>query len=167
MQRLINDLLDYSRVTTRGNPFQKLDLSSVLGQVRVNLQLKISETNALIVNDELPFVNGDESQMIRLFQNLIDNAIKFRGGESPRITIKATTEDKKVTISMQDNGIGIDEVYSDRIFTIFQRLHGKDKYPGTGIGLAICKRIVERHGGSIWFTSEEGKGTTFWFTLKQ
>jgi len=167
MQRLINDLLDYSRVTTRGTPFQKLDLSSIMGQVIVNLHQKISETQAMIVNDDLPFVKGDESQLIRLFQNLIDNAIKFRGETSPRITINATTEDKMVTISIHDNGIGIDEIYSDRIFTIFQRLHGKDKYPGTGIGLAICKRIVERHGGSIWFTSEGGKGTTFWFTLKQ
>ncbi|NQV01893.1 MAG: PAS domain S-box protein, partial [Bacteroidia bacterium] len=167
MQRLINDLLDYSRVTTRGNPFKKLDLSSIMGQVIVNLQQKISETQAFIVNEELPFVKGDESQLIRLFQNLIDNAIKFKGEESPRITINAKTEDKSVTISVQDNGIGIDEVYSDRIFTIFQRLHTKDKYPGTGIGLAICKRIVERHGGTIWFESEEGKGTTFWFTLKR
>jgi len=167
MQRLINDLLDYSRVTTRGNPFRKLDLSSIMGQVIVNLHQKISETQAMIVNDDLPFVKGDESQLIRLFQNLIDNAIKFKGEGSPRITINATTENKTVTISVQDNGIGIDQIYSDRIFTIFQRLHGKDKYPGTGIGLAICKRIVERHGGSIWFTSEEGKGTTFWFTLRQ
>ncbi|MBE0647792.1 MAG: PAS domain S-box protein [Bacteroidales bacterium] len=167
MQRLINDLLDYSRVTTRGNPFQKLDLSSIMGQVIVNLHQKIKESQAMIVNDDLPFVKGDESQLIRLFQNLIDNAIKFRGEESPRVTIKATAEDKTVTISVQDNGIGVNEIYSDRIFTIFQRLHGKDKYPGTGIGLAICKRIVERHGGSIWFTSEEGKGTTFWFTLRQ
>ena len=165
MQHLINDLLDYSRVTTRGKPFVKLDLSTVLGHAINNLQKKIQETGALIVNEDLPFVYGDEVQLVRVFQNLLDNAIKFRGTVPPRISISSKTVDDKVQISISDNGIGIDKIYTDRVFTIFQRLHNKIEYPGTGIGLAICKRTIERHGGKIWFESEPGKGTTFIFTL--
>jgi PAS domain S-box-containing protein len=165
MQHLINDLLDYSRVTTRGKPFAKLDLSTVLGHAIANLQKKVQETGALIVNDDLPFVYGDEVQLVRVFQNLLDNAMKFRGTDPPRINVSAKTLDEKIQISITDNGIGIDKIYSDRVFTIFQRLHTKIEYPGTGIGLAICKRTIERHGGKIWFESEPGKGTTFYFTL--
>ena len=165
MQHLINDLLDYSRVTTRGKPFVKLDLSTVLGHAIANLQKKVQETGALIVNDDLPFVYGDEVQLVRVFQNLLDNAMKFRGADPPRINVSAKTIDDKIQISITDNGIGIDKIYSDRVFTIFQRLHTKVEYPGTGIGLAICKRTIERHGGKIWFESEPGKGTTFYFTL--
>jgi PAS domain S-box-containing protein len=165
MQHLINDLLDYSRVTTRGKPFVKVDLSTVLGHAINNLQKKIQETGALIVNEDLPFVYGDEVQLVRVFQNLLDNAIKFRGTVPPRISISSKTVDDKVQISISDNGIGIDKIYTDRVFTIFQRLHNKIEYPGTGIGLAICKRTIERHGGKIWFESEPGKGTTFIFTL--
>ena len=165
MQHLINDLLDYSRVTTRGKPFAKLDLSTVLGHAIANLQKKVQETGALIVNDDLPFVYGDEVQLVRVFQNLLDNAMKFRGTDPPRINVSAKTLDEKIQISITDNGIGIDKIYSDRVFTIFQRLHTKVEYPGTGIGLAICKRTIERHGGKIWFESEPGKGTTFYFTL--
>jgi PAS domain S-box-containing protein len=165
MQHLINDLLDYSRVTTRGKPFVKLDLSAVLGHAIANLQKKIQETGAMIVNDDLPFVYGDEVQLVRVFQNLLDNAMKFRGDEPPRIHVSAKIMDDKIQISITDNGIGIDKIYSDRVFTIFQRLHTKVEYPGTGIGLAICKRTIERHGGKIWFESEPGKGTTFYFTL--
>jgi light-regulated signal transduction histidine kinase (bacteriophytochrome) len=165
MQHLINDLLDYSRVTTRGKPFVKLDLSAVLGHAIANLQKKIQETGAMIVNDDLPFVYGDEVQLVRIFQNLLDNAMKFRGDEPPRIHVSAKIMDDKIQISITDNGIGIDKIYSDRVFTIFQRLHTKVEYPGTGIGLAICKRTIERHGGKIWFESEPGKGTTFYFTL--
>ena len=165
MQHLINDLLDYSRVTTRGKPFVKLDLSAVLGHAIANLQKKIQETGAMIVNDDLPFVYGDEVQLVRVFQNLLDNAMKFRGAEPPRINVSAKTVDDKIQISLTDNGIGIDKIYFERVFTIFQRLHTKVEYPGTGIGLAICKRTIERHGGKIWFESEPGKGTTFFFTL--
>jgi len=165
MQHLINDLLDYSRVTTRGKPFIKLDLSSVLGHAIANLQKKIQETGAMIVNDDLPFVYGDEVQLVRVFQNLLDNAMKFRGADPPRINVSAKTLDEKIQISITDNGIGIDKAYSDRVFTIFQRLHTKIEYPGTGIGLAICKRTIERHGGKIWFESIPGNGTTFCFTL--
>ena len=165
MQRLINDLLDYSRVTTRGKPLVDVDLSSVLGMAIANLQTKIQESSALIINDTLPFVKGDETQLMRVFQNLIDNAIKFRGKETPRINITSVIENNNVTISIQDNGIGIDLKYKDRIFLIFQRLHSSTVYPGTGIGLAVCKRTIERHGGNIWFESEPGKGTTFKFSL--
>jgi len=165
MQRLINDLLEYSRVTSKGKPFLKIDLSAVLGQAVANLHSKIQETGSMIVNDDLPFAFGDEGQLVRVFQNLLDNAMKFRGADPPRINVTAQTIDDKVQISITDNGIGIDKIYSERVFTIFQRLHGKVEYPGTGIGLAICKRTIERHGGTIWFESEPGKGTTFCFTL--
>ncbi|KUO60673.1 hypothetical protein APF79_02570 [bacterium BRH_c32] len=167
MQRLINDLLEFSRVTTRGKPFTKLDLSTVLGFSISNLQNKIEETNTLITNDELPFALGDEIQISRVFQNLIANAIKFKGAEAPRIHISSQQEGDKVVISVKDNGIGIEQKYFDRIFTIFQRLHSKEEYPGTGIGLAICKRIIERHDGKIWVESELGVGTTFIFTLNK
>jgi PAS domain S-box-containing protein len=165
MQHLINDLLDYSRVTSRGKPFVKLDLSDVLGHALANLQKRVQETKALIVNDDLPFVYGDEVQLVRVFQNLLDNAMKFRGTDPPMIKIKTETLENEIQISISDNGIGIDEIYADRVFTIFQRLHTKEEYSGTGIGLAICKRTIERHGGRIWFKSDPGKGTTFYFTL--
>jgi PAS domain S-box-containing protein len=167
MQGLINDLLEYSRITTRGKDFVKVDLSDVLGISIASLKFKIQETNTLITNDELPFVQGDETQLARLFQNLIDNAIKFRGDRDSRIHFGYKDEGNKVIISIQDNGIGINESYKERVFVIFQRLHGKTEYPGTGIGLAICKRIVERHNGRIWFESIEGSGTTFYFTLNK
>ncbi len=165
MQRLINDLLEFSRVTTKGKPLLKVDLSTVLGQAVANLHNKIQETGSMIVNDDLPFAYGDEGQLVRVFQNLLDNAMKFKGEESVRISVSAKAVDDKIQIAVSDNGIGIDKIYSERIFTIFQRLHTKAEYPGTGIGLAICKRTIERHGGKIWFESEPGKGTTFYFTL--
>jgi len=165
MQRLINDLLEFSRVTTKGKPLVKLDLSAALGQAVANLQNKIQETGSMIVNDDLPFAYGDEGQLIRVFQNLLDNAMKFRGEAPPRINISAKNFDNTVQISIADNGIGIEKIYSERVFTIFQRLHTKAEYPGTGIGLAICKRTIERHGGKIWLESEPGIGTTFYFTL--
>jgi len=165
MQTLINDLLEFSRVSTKGKSFSPLDLSSLLGRVIVTLQHKIHETKALITNDDLPIVTGDESQIMRVFQNLIDNALKFKTAEPPRIHIGSRAEGDNIIISIKDNGIGIDEKYKDRVFTIFQRLHNRTDFPGTGIGLAICKRTIERHGGKIWFESEEGKGTTFFFTL--
>ncbi len=165
MQRLINDLLEYSRVTTRGKEFVKLDLSSVLGIALSNLQQKIKETHTMVTNDDLPFCRGDEIQLVRVFQNLIDNAIKFSTETSPRIHIACEPMDDAVRISISDNGIGIEPQYQERVFVIFQRLNNKAEYPGTGIGLAICKRTIERHGGKIWFVSEPGKGTTFFFTL--
>lgn len=165
MQRLINDLLTYSRIGTRGKPFEPCDCQFVLGQVIVNLKTMIDENNALITNDDLPTIMADETQMIQLFQNLIGNAIKFRRKEPPQVHISAEQKLGEWIFSVRDNGIGIDQQYKERIFVIFQRLHSKDEYGGTGIGLAICKRIVERHGGRIWIESEPGEGSTFYWTI--
>lgn len=167
MQRLINDLLDYSRVSTRGKSFSEIELSKVLDLAVFNLHKKIEETGAVIMSDHLPCAKGDEIQIMRVFQNLIENSIKFRGNEKPYIQILSHVEDSKVIISIKDNGIGIDQKYKDKIFIIFQRLHSTSAYPGTGIGLTICKKIIERHEGKIWFESAPGKGTTFYFTLNK
>ncbi|MCF7918551.1 MAG: PAS domain S-box protein [Candidatus Cloacimonetes bacterium] len=165
MQRLINDLLSYSRVTTRGKPFEEIDSHIILGLAIANLQQAISEAGAIVTNDDLPVIMADESQLVRVFQNIIDNAIKFHGNETPRIHVSAKEDDNEWVFSISDNGLGIDKQFHDRIFVIFQRLHGRDEYPGTGIGLAICKRIIQRQEGKIWFESEVGKGTTFYFTI--
>jgi light-regulated signal transduction histidine kinase (bacteriophytochrome) len=165
MQRLINDLLDYSRVTTRGKKFVRVDVGSIVGQVFANLQQRIEESHALITQDDLPVIEADESQMARLFQNLIDNALKFRRDASPCVHISARKEGGFHVFAVSDNGIGIDSQYADRIFQVFQRLNTSQDYPGTGIGLAICKRIVERHGGKIWLESEVGNGSKFFFTI--
>ena len=164
MQVMINDLLDYSRIGTRGKEFSKVDIHDVLGRVVSNLQLRIQEKNALITNDEVPTVVADEGQMIQLFQNLILNALKFCK-TSPRIHISAKEEKEHYLFSVKDNGIGIEAQYFEKIFQIFQRLHLKDQYGGTGIGLPICKRIIDRHGGKIWVESRPGKGSVFYFTI--
>ncbi len=165
MQTLINDLLSYSRVTTRGEPFKNVDCYSVLGQAHLNLKKVIEENQAIIMNNGLPEVKADANQLVRVFQNLIANAIKFRKEETPVIRISAKQKDEEWIFSVQDNGIGIDQKHKDRIFIIFQRLHTRADYAGTGIGLAVCKRIINRHGGKIWVESEPGKGSTFYFTL--
>jgi PAS domain S-box-containing protein len=165
MQRLINDLLMYSRIGSRGKPFEPVDCSSVLGQAVVNLSAAIEETRAVITNDELPTVMADESQFVQLFQNLLINAIKFHGEVPPLVHISAEKKDRNWLFSVHDNGIGIAPEFKERIFVIFQRLHGKEDYPGTGIGLAICKKIVECHGGRIWVESKSGHGATFCFTI--
>jgi len=130
-----------------------------------NLQAAIEESNSVVTYDELPTVMVDTPQIISLFQNLIDNAINFRGEEAPRIHISAQRKGDEWVFSIQDNGIGIDPKDSEQIFGMFQRLHGSTEYPGTGIGLAICKKIVGQHGSRIWVESEPGKGSTFFFTL--
>jgi PAS domain S-box-containing protein len=165
MQKMIDGLLLYSRVQTRGKSFQPTDCSSVVGQAISNLKIHIDETHAIIESDNLPTVNADEMQLVRLFQNLIDNALKFQGTEAIRLQISASKQGNKWMFSISDNGIGIDSGSKDRIFAIFQRLHGEKDYPGTGMGLAICKRIVERHGGKIWVDSDLGQGSTFYFTI--
>lgn len=165
MQSMINDLLDYSRVGTTGNTFEKTDFASALSQAIINLHGAIEESGAVITKKNLPTIKADESQFIQLFQNLIDNATKFRGKEPPRIHVTSRKKKKEWLFSVQDNGIGIDSQYAERIFVIFQRLHNREKYSGTGIGLAICKRIAERHGGRIWVESEPEKGSTFFFTI--
>lgn len=167
MQVLINDLLSYSRVGTKGEEFSHVDLNSVLDAVKANLKGVIEETGAVIKYSKLPTVMADNSQMIQLFQNLIGNAVKFRReGVTPEIEITSKKEGNLFRFVVKDNGIGIDKKYLDRIFVIFQRLHTKEEFPGTGIGLAICKKIVERHGGEISVESAEGKGSDFTFTLQ-
>jgi PAS domain S-box-containing protein len=168
MQKLINDLLDYSRISSKGKDYTKIDISQVLGQAISNLQQLIIDNTALITNEDLPVLIVDESQIIRVFQNLIENAIKFKNKtELPKIHISCKKQHEFYEFAVRDNGIGIEMQYHDKVFTIFQRLHSKEEYSGTGIGLSICKRIVERHGGKIWFESKENEGTTFYFTLKK
>ena len=165
MQKIIIDLLAYSRVGTHGNPFEPVDSEFVLLQTLKNLQIAIEETNAVITYDPLPTVIADTTQLSQLFQNLIGNAIRFRSQQQPQIHISAKQNEYEWIFSVRDNGMGIDQQYSERIFVIFQRLHDRAEYPGTGIGLAICKRIVERHSGQIWVESEEGQGSVFYFTI--
>jgi PAS domain S-box-containing protein len=165
MQILINDLLSYSRVGTQKQNFQAVDCTKIVQNVLTNLQVTIAQNNAVITYAPLPQVNADPSQLTQLFQNLIGNAIKFRSEEPPQIQIGAEYTDDKWLFSVEDNGIGMESQYLDRIFIIFQRLHGKTEYPGTGIGLAVCKKIVERHGGSLWVESQPGRGSTFHFSL--
>jgi light-regulated signal transduction histidine kinase (bacteriophytochrome) len=179
MQTLINDLLSFSRVRTKGKPFTSVDCHQVLQQAISNLKIAIEESNAIINCEQiLPQIFADATQLNQLFQNLIGNAIKFRSEISPIIEIGFVRNERKeeeegddshpspfYLFWVRDNGIGIEPQYRDRIFVIFQRLHGKAKYPGTGIGLAICKKIVERHGGRIWIESELNQGTTIFFTI--
>jgi light-regulated signal transduction histidine kinase (bacteriophytochrome) len=166
MQNLINDLLNFSRIGTRGQKFVEVDFDHVIGRTISNLTVSIKEKNALVVSDELPAVVGDENQLVQLMQNLIGNAIKFCK-TSPRIHISAVEENNHYLFSVKDNGIGIEKNYFEKIFLIFQRLVPKEEYGGTGIGLAICKRIVERHGGKIWVESELDEGSTFYFTINK
>jgi PAS domain S-box-containing protein len=168
MKQQIEDLLEFSRVITQGGNFEKINVNDVLKQVISSLKTLINENNAEISYDTLPEVVADYRQIARLFQNIITNSIKFRKpDEAPKIDISAKKDEKtdKYVFSVRDNGMGIDPKYQDRIFTIFQRLHTMDEYSGTGIGLAVAKKIVERHGGHIWVESELGKGSTFYFTL--
>jgi PAS domain S-box-containing protein len=167
MQRLINDLLTYSRIGTRGSPLETTDTHALLGEAIINLTAMIEEKRAIITNDDLPTLMADASQLMQMFQNLISNAIKFQEENVPHIHVSAQDKGREWVFSIRDNGIGIEKQYADRIFVIFQRLHTRQEYPGTGIGLAICKRIVERHGGRIWFKSEPGQGSTFFFTMKK
>jgi light-regulated signal transduction histidine kinase (bacteriophytochrome) len=168
MQQLINDLLEYSRVATRGEELRQVNTEEVLDKVLYSLKSSIDENKAEIRVDPLPTVMADKGQLILLFQNLISNAIKFRKeDEPPRIHISCINDEEKgeYLFSVSDSGIGMELQYFDRIFTIFQHLHTMDEYEGTGIGLSIAKRIVERHGGRIWVESSLGKGSTFYFTI--
>jgi PAS domain S-box-containing protein len=165
MQSLINDLLAFSRIGTRGKPLAPTDSRLMLVEAINNLKMQVAETKASITNDDLPELSADASQLAQVFQNLIGNALKFRGEKPPQVHVSARDEGKEWLFAVRDNGIGIDPQYADKIFVIFQRLHTREEYPGSGIGLAICKKIVERHGGKIWFESELGKGTTFYFTI--
>ena len=165
MQRLIDDLLAYSRVSSRGAALAPIDANTILQRALDNLALSVTETRANISSGNLPIVTADAGQLEHLFQNLISNSIKFRSADPPRIQVTATHQPGHWLFSVRDNGIGIDPQYFDRIFVIFQRLHGRNDYPGTGVGLAICKKIVERHGGRIWVESKPGTGAIFRFTI--
>lgn len=165
MNDLINDLLIYSRVSAKSREFELIDLNIVVEEVLRNLQLTIEENKAEINYYNLPSVIADNIQLKQLFQNLIQNAVKFRNSSSPQINITSERKGREWIIKVRDNGIGIDPEFFDRIFVIFQRLNDRERYPGTGIGLAICKKIVECHGGRIWVESEPGRGSSFCFTL--
>jgi PAS domain S-box-containing protein len=166
MQAMIQALLTYSRVGTKGKPPEPTDCEVILGHVLKNLQAALTESGAEVTHEPLPVIMADGVQMVQLFQNLIGNGIKFQEeGVKPKVHISVEDNSNDWVFSFRDNGIGIDPQYQDRIFVIFQRLHGKTEYKGTGIGLAVCKRIVERHGGRIWVESEPGKGATFKFTI--
>jgi two-component system sensor histidine kinase/response regulator len=165
MQLLINDLLDYSRVGSRGKELVPTASAVMLDRALANLQPSIEETGAVVTRSELPVVLADPTQLVQLFQNLIGNAIKFHSEAAPRVDVSAIRRGARWELAVADNGIGIEPQYHDRIFVIFQRLHTKERYPGTGIGLAICKKIVERHQGTLSVESRLGGGSTFRFTL--
>ena len=165
MKQLIEDLLAYSRVGTKGKDFKPVPVEAPLRKAITNLHAAIDEASAAVTWDPLPTVDADEVQLAQLFQNLMGNALKFRGAAVPRLHVSAADQDGDWHITVADNGIGIEPQYYERIFMLFQRLHTMGEYPGTGIGLAICKKVVERHGGRIWVTSTPGEGSQFQFTL--
>jgi PAS domain S-box-containing protein len=165
MKQLIEDLLAFSRVGTRGRDFREIDSGAALAKALSNLRIAQETSGATVSHDPMPVVLADGSQLTQVFQNLVGNAMKFRGAQAPKIHVGAETRDQVWVFTVRDNGIGFDQQYSDRIFMMFQRLHNKTEYPGTGIGLAICKKIVDRHGGRIWVESRPGEGSTFGFTL--
>jgi len=166
MQRLIQDLLAYSRVGTKGKDLLDTSSEEALQQALINLRGAIKDSGALVTHDPLPAVLADEMQLIQLFQNLVGNAIKYQSSGIPRVHVSASKNaGKKWIFSVRDNGLGIDPQYFEKIFGMFQRLHKREEFAGTGIGLAICKKIVERHGGSISVESRPGLGSTFRFAL--
>jgi light-regulated signal transduction histidine kinase (bacteriophytochrome) len=164
MQQLIQDLLSYSRLTTRGKAFELTESQGACDNALTNLRQTIKDSGAEVIVATLPAVFADATQLSQLFQNLIGNAIKYCN-RRPEIHIAASTDEKEWVFSVKDNGIGIEPHYFERIFQMFQRLHTRSEYSGTGMGLAICRKIVERHGGSIWVESQPGHGSTFWFTV--
>lgn len=166
MQTLIDDLLAYSRVESRTRPFEVVDMNAVLQDVAVMVEAELVEAAGQLNRETLPVVQGDRSQLTQLMMNLVGNGLKYHGDAPPVITVSAEQEDGLWVFAVQDNGIGIEEKHHDKIFEIFRRLHTQQKYPGTGIGLALCRRIVERHGGTIWTEASPGEGSTFFFTLK-
>jgi light-regulated signal transduction histidine kinase (bacteriophytochrome) len=167
MQKLINDLLDFSRVDRKGQPFEPTQVDMLLQTALTNLRAAITESQAHITYDPMPVVNADGRQLAQVFQNLVGNAIKFRSERPLEIHIGVEKIENGWKFAVQDNGIGIDPQYFERVFLLFQRLHTRRKYPGTGIGLALCKKIIERHGGKIWIESTLNQGATFFFTLPE
>jgi PAS domain S-box-containing protein len=167
MQTLINDLLAYSRLGSRGGPVEAVDTGQVLVRALANLRAPIAASGAAVTHDPLPVVAGDATHLLQLVQNLVSNAVKFHGPQPPRVHVSARrgAGEHHWTFSVRDEGIGIDPAYFERVFVVFQRLHTRAEHPGTGIGLAICKRVVEAAGGRIWIESRPGEGSTFFFTL--
>ena len=165
MKQLIDDLLDYSRVTGQAKEFENVEFESVLDVVLSNLSVSIAENNVKVTHDSLPTVFANKNQILQVFQNLITNSIKFRGEKSPKIDISAQKGEKEWTFELKDNGIGINTEHQEQIFEVFKRLHTREEYPGTGIGLSIVQKIIERHNGRIWVESEPEKGSTFYFTI--
>jgi light-regulated signal transduction histidine kinase (bacteriophytochrome) len=166
MSDLVQGLLAYSRAGAREARHQPVPCQQALDAALANLQVSIAESNARVTHDDLPTVVAERTQLTQLFQNLIGNAVKFRrDGVAPMIHVGCRREGGQWLFWVKDNGIGIEPQYQDKVFLIFQRLHGPEMYPGTGIGLAICKKIVEQHGGKIWIESKIGEGSTFYFTL--
>jgi PAS domain S-box-containing protein len=165
MQELIQDLLDFSRVGSSERPFAAVDLNEVLVKARLALKASIDESGAEIHNGQLPVVHGDRTMLAQVLQNLIGNAIKYRSDQPPRIRVEARQEDGLWDIAVADNGIGIAPEFHERIFDIFKRLHSRRKYAGNGVGLAICRKAIERHGGRVWVDSRDGTGSTFHFTV--
>jgi signal transduction histidine kinase len=165
MSRLISDLLAFSRVGRSQPTRQELECQALLDQALRNLATQIAETDAEITHDALPVVRGEATLLITVFQNLIGNAIKFRGEQAPKVHVGVTRRDDHWQFRVSDNGIGIDPAYAEKVFVIFQRLHAKEEYPGTGIGLALCRKIIEYHDGEIWLDPEQPEGTAFCFTL--
>lgn len=169
MQRMLADLLRYARLGPEldGASPSSVDANAAMQEARANLRLAIEESGGAVACDALPPVKAHRGQLAQVFQNLLANAIKFRGEEAPRVVVRATGSGRDVEFTVADNGIGLDPAHADRIFEPFERLVTADEYPGTGLGLAICRRIVEAHGGQIWVESEPGRGSTFHFTLKR
>ena len=167
MQALIQDVLAYSRVTTQGRPFEPVDGAAAIEEARTLLAGRIADSGAQLDAQPLPVVMADRTQLVQLFQNLLGNAIKFCRDRAPRVRVDAAHEPGRWRFSVTDNGIGIAPEYREQVFVIFKRLHTRREYPGTGIGLAICKRIVERHGGEIGIDPAPGGGSVFWFTLPE
>jgi len=165
MEALIRDLLTYSRLSVKGKPFESTNCEKVLDLTISNLQLLIKETSTSISRNPLPTLLADRSQLLQLWQNLLTNAIKYRSDEPLQIEVGAEALNGQWRFYVKDNGIGIDSSHFERVFDIFQRLHTREQYPGTGIGLAVCQKIVDRHGGKIWVESESGQGSIFYFTI--
>jgi len=168
MQGLIQDLLAYSRAGTNGKALHEVSSEKALNDALANLRATVQESGAVVSHDALPVITTDDTQLVLVFQNLVGNAIKYRSTEVPRVHVSATKNGgKEWTFSVRDNGLGIDPQYFERIFVLFQRLHGREEFKGTGIGLTICKKIVERLGGRIWVESQPQKGSTFFFALPE
>jgi light-regulated signal transduction histidine kinase (bacteriophytochrome) len=165
MYALVDDLLTYSRVETSEQPFGTVSMDQVMITALRDLREAVETSGATVTVQDLPEVHADFHHMVQVMENLLGNAIKFRRDEPPMVKVSAIMTGKEWVFSVMDNGIGIDKEYSDKVFQMFQRLHPRETFPGTGIGLAICKKVIERHGGRIWFESEPGVGTTFFFTL--